>query len=338
MATFQKLPSGHWRAQVRRGDIYRAQTFARKRDAQAWATEIEAQARQVQAGGYIRPKGLKVGHLAQLYRETTPTTGRTREACLRRLEARFAKTSPDRLAFALREYIDRREDEGAGGVTIAQDLSYLSTVLDWARHVRRIDVDPAVAREARRSLKHRKLNTRSRERDRIPKPDELDRLYAFWAANPRQQIPMEEICRFALASAMRLGEICRIRAEDVDADRRTVIIRKRKDPKKKEENDQTVPLLGEAWALVEERLKTRKTGRVFEYNPASVSTAFTRACHRTGIEDLHFHDLRHLATVELFRRGLDIPRVALITGHKSWENLKRYTNLTPEDVHNALRD
>ena len=40
--------------------------------------------------------------------------------------------------------------------------------------------------------------------------------------------------------------------------------------------------------------------------------------------------------VQLFRMGLDIPRVALITGHRSWENLKRYTNLGPEDVHGRL--
>jgi len=52
---------------------------------------------------------------------------------------------------------------------------------------------------------------------------------------------------------------------------------------------------------------------------------------------LKFHDLRHAATVQLFRMGLDIPRVAIITGHKSWENLRRYTNLTAEDVHNGIK-
>ena len=55
MATYSKLPSGRWRVQVRRGDIYRAHTFDLKRQAKIWATEIEAQALQVQAGGYITP-------------------------------------------------------------------------------------------------------------------------------------------------------------------------------------------------------------------------------------------------------------------------------------------
>lgn len=136
---------------------------------------------------------------------------------------------------------------------------------------------------------------------------------------------------------MRLGEITRITAEDVDEGRRAVIVRQRKDPKKKELNDQLVPLVGDAWEMIDAKLKAKTAGRLFPYNAASVSTAFTRACQRVGIVDLHFHDLRHAATVELFRKGLDIPRVALITGHKSWENLKRYTNLGPEDVHDALQ-
>jgi hypothetical protein len=41
MATISKLPSGKCRAQIRRQGIYRAQTFARKLDAQAWAAELE---------------------------------------------------------------------------------------------------------------------------------------------------------------------------------------------------------------------------------------------------------------------------------------------------------
>lgn len=337
MATITKLPSGRWRVQIRRGDIYRAATFDKKGDARDWATQLEAQAEQIQRGGLISPKGLKVGHLVEMYREAIPGGGRTKGACLARLEKRLKRTAPDRLPFALRDYIDARQAEGAGGVTIAQDLSYLSTVLDWARHTRRIDVDPEVPRDARRSLKHRKLNTRSKERERIPTAAELEKLFAHWEAeNPWRSIPMVELVRFALASAMRLSEITRITAEDVDQDRRAVWIRARKDPKKKALNDQLVPLVGDAWTMVKAKIDAKTTGRLFPYNPRSASAAFTRSCQKLGIVDLHFHDLRHAATVQLFRMGLDIPRVALITGHKSWENLRRYTNLNPEDVHDVL--
>ncbi|MEA3276569.1 MAG: site-specific integrase [Pseudomonadota bacterium] len=334
MATITKLTSGKWRVQVRRKGFYRAGTFTRKRDAQDWATEIEAQISHVGAGGYARPRGATLADLIKLYREQVSIRGRTKDACLGRLSARLGTVKLESLSpVHLRDFIDRRAGEGAGGVTIAQDMSFLATVLDWGRHVRQIDIDPELARDARRSLKHRKMSTRGRHRDRIPTEAELDRLTTFWADNRRQQIPMGVIVRFAAASAMRLGEICRIQAEDVDQQRRTVIIRDRKDPRHKEGNDQVVPLLPDAWDIVQRRVQEHPTGRLFPYSADSVSTAFTRACKRLGIKDLHFHDLRHYGTVLLFRQGLDIPRVAMITGHKSWENLKRYSNLQPEDVH-----
>jgi hypothetical protein len=35
--------------------------------------------------------------------------------------------------------------------------------------------------------------------------------------------------------------------------------------------------------------------------------------------------------------GLDIPQVALLTGHKTWAMLKRYTDIKPADVHAAAQ-
>jgi len=46
----------------------------------------------------------------------------------------------------------------------------------------------------------------------------------------------------------------------------------------------------EAWAIVQAQPQT--TEYIFPYDPKSVGTAFTRACHVLGIKDLRFHDLR----------------------------------------------
>lgn len=82
MATYSKLPSGRWRVQVRRGDIYRAHTFDLKRQAKTWATEIKAQALQVRAGVYITPKGLTIGKLVKMYGDNIKEDGRTRNALI----------------------------------------------------------------------------------------------------------------------------------------------------------------------------------------------------------------------------------------------------------------
>jgi len=73
--------------------------------------------------------------------------------------------------------------------------------------------------------------------------------------------------------------------------------------------------------------------RCFPHNHKSVGAAFRRARNALGADDLRFHDLRHEATSRLFEAGLPIERVALVTGHKDWKMLKRYTNLKPEDLH-----
>jgi integrase len=340
MPTFSQLPSGKWRAQVRRGGFYRAATFPKKRDAIAWAEGIETQAHQVVATGYAQPpKTATLGDLIDLYTEThAKTAGKTKAATLIMLKDRMGKVKLSALsALVLRDFIDKRVEDGAGGVTIAGDLSFLSGVLKWGRHARQLDVPDHLPTQARAALKHRGLDTRSNEREREPTDDELERLYAHWAASSRLRIDMPTICRFALATGMRLGEICSLQVEDVDKARKTVLIRDRKDPRNKIGNNQTVPLLPDALAIVLPLIKGRTEGLVFNVRADSVSTAFTRACQALEIDDLHFHDLRHRATAQFFRMGLDIPRVALLTGHKTWTMLRRYTATKPEDVHAALK-
>lgn len=84
-------------------------------------------------------------------------------------------------------------------------------------------------------------------------------------------------------------------------------------------------------------LKWGRHALLFPYQEASISAAFARACKQLGIKDLRFHDLRHRATAEFFRMGLDIPRVALLTGHRTWGMLRRYTSIKPSDVHAAIK-
>lgn len=53
---------------------------------------------------------------------------------------------------------------------------------------------------------------------------------------------------------------------------------------------------------------------------------------RSKIENFRFHDLRHEAVSRFFERGLSVPEVALISGHRDYRMLFRYTHLRAEDV------
>ena len=68
---------------------------------------------------------------------------------------------------------------------------------------------------------------------------------------------------------------------DVDTTKRTITIRDRKEPRRKDENHQVVPLLNstgyDAWQLVlEQRIVTRGIGRVFRYNRVDLLSAKRR--------------------------------------------------------------
>jgi integrase len=146
---------------------------------------------------------------------------------------------------------------------------------------------------------------------------------------------MHDIVAFAAVTAMRLGEITRIRWSDLNRQDKTVIIRDRKHPREKIGNDVTIPLLGESYDIASRQPQSDDDDRIFPFNGESVSTAFTRACKKLAILDLTFHDLRHEGVSRLFEQGYGIEQVALVSGHRDWKMLARYTQIKAKDLHKA---
>jgi integrase len=231
------------------------------------------------------------------------------------------------------DHVRNRRAEGACAATVANDLTWLGVVLRAAKSVKGLPVRPAIVEEARTACRELRLVGKSRKRNRRPTAEELERLKAFFSRrDARSEIPMVDIVAFAIHSARREAEICRLEWRDNDQASRTGMVRDAKHPTAKEGNHRRFKCTPEAWEIVKRQPVTSEY--IFPYNPRSVSAAFTRACHILGIVDLHFHDLRHEATSRLFERGYQIHEVAQFTLHDSWNELKRYTNLRPE----SLRD
>jgi len=258
--------------------------------------------------------------------------GRTKQSILTKLNAELGNVAANGLSEAdVIRYAMWRRSEGAGRVTISMDLSVLASALKMARYFGCRSFSTEAVVEARQALTCLKVIGQSRQRARRPSATELRVLLDYFQErrHPRA-IPVHTLIEFALATGMRLGEIVRIQWDDVDYPNRTVLIRDRKHPRLKEGNLGVVPLLPDAWSLLQER--PDKTGRIFPYNSHSVSRAFWEACNDLGIADLRFHDLRHEAFTRLFERGLGIQEVAVISGHKDWRSLKRYTHIQPSAV------
>lgn len=225
-------------------------------------------------------------------------------------------------------FAQARKDEGAGPYTINCDLSKLGTVIRYAGS----DGLPDVLGKARPKLTYLGLIGGGGLRERRPTEDEIDRILDWLATNKSQVY--SDFVKFSIITAMRRGEVCRIAWEDLDHDKKLVLIRDRKDPREKVGNNQWVPLLNGSWELALAQPKT--DDRIFPLHIQTVSKYFTEACRELSIPDLHLHDMRHEGISRMFEHGFDIPRVAIVSGHSSWTHLKRYTQIKPESLHSHV--
>ncbi len=312
-------------------------------DARAWAREME---RRIDLGQSLTtPLTRHVGSLGKmitLHIQDMCDVGRaplrSKAHCLEKLHRELGSIEIRNLDRAsLVTYGMRRAKAGAGPVTLGMELGYLRLVVMHAAAVHGLAVSCEAIDHARIALKRLGLIGKGQERDRRPTPEEINRLLTYLNGNPRQTIPVGRIILFAIATGLRQDEISRVQWEDVNESERTILIRNRKHPRDKRTNNQTIALVTDTgfnpFALMAEQASlTGRKGRVFPYNSRSIGAAFRRACRHLGIRDLRFHDLRHETASRLFEAGYQIPEVALVTGHKDWSMLRRYTNLKARDL------
>lgn len=321
---------GKWRAQVRRkGHKTITKTHRTKTAAQAWARDVEAQLDRGEAPG----AAVTVGALIATYRKLRDVARPIRDDSnehymLKMLDRLLGDEDATKLTTdTLVTFAKIRKDEGAGPYTINMDIGQLATAMRYAASAKNLLLPDSVGL-ARPLLKHLGLIGGGGKRERRPTEDELTRIVEH--LQTVYGAIYGDAVLFAVATAMRRGEITALRWADIDKDKRLALVRDRKDPRQKTGNDQWIPLLPAAWEI----LCRQADGEfVFPIQPGTLSKYFTWSCRALSIPDLHLHDMRHEGTSRLFESGLQIPQVAVVTGHKKWENLKRYTQLKPEDLH-----
>lgn len=130
------------------------------------------------------------------------------------------------------------------------------------------------------------------------------------------------IVAIALQTGMRQGEVLGLLWENVDWDRRIVHL-----PRTKNGEPRDVPLSIAAYTIFKDYLTRQASGKLFSYSSAGLKSSWRVFVKNLGLEDLHFHDLRHCAISNFLEKGLNTIEVASISGHKSMSMLKRYSHL-----------
>jgi integrase len=330
---------GKWRAQVRRrGHPTFTRTFDKRGQAERWARQVEA---DIEAGRAPTPiavmgRALLLADVIDAYRRlreaARPISDASNEHYMLRKLARELGTR-DALKLTPQDlvgYARARAEDGAGPYTVNMEVSKLGTVMRYASIALKVQL-PDVVGQARPLLNHLGLIGGGGKRERRPTEDELLRLVETIERD--RGMKFADALRFAVATTMRRGEVVRVRWDDVDAVKRLVLIRDRKDPRRKTGNDQWVPLLGDAWKVLQRQPRVAGEARIVPMDGSTLSKYFKSACRKLSIPDLRLHDMRHEGTSRLFEQGYEVQQVALVTGHKDWRHLRRYTQLRPEDLH-----
>jgi integrase len=301
-------------------------TFDRESAANLWIKKREVQL--MEPGALVKTKDPTLAEvIAQYSLEKRKAHGTTKTQVLKTIgESKFAHkrcseiTSPD-----IVEYVNTLDCQPQ---TRGNYTAHLASVFTVAKPLWGYPLDKRAMEDARVVMEKMGVTGRSNERSRRPTLDELERLLTWFDVGVRKrtdQIPMGRIILFAIFSTRRQEEITRITFSDLDRDNLELIVRDMKNPGQKIGNDVRTALTPEALLLIDSQPKG--VGRIWGSNPSSISASFTRACKILGIEDLTFHDMRHEGISRLFEMGWTIPQAATVSGHRSWQSLKRYSHI-----------
>ncbi|GGX01348.1 tyrosine-type recombinase/integrase [Undibacterium macrobrachii] len=332
-----RLRNGSWVADIRRkGHKSISKSFPTKGKAQVWAREVEAQMDALEFKDARGLTGITVKELINRYKKEIGEIAPFRRSKTLSLDTWIKThgelTVAELTADCLIDWVTQRA-KTVSGSTIAVELAYLGVVLRTAKELWRLPVDNTITTTARGSLKYLGISAKSKHRERRPTQKEIDDICLYFTTKRRQKVPMEDLILFAIATAMRLGEILRLQWDDINPTDKTIIIRNRKHPTEKEGNDQEVPLLGAAYDIAMRQPKTND--RIFPITEGTVSSLFPRACNALDIKDLRFHDLRHEGVSRFFEQKYSIEQVALLSGHRDWKMLARYTQVKAKDLHRS---
>ncbi|WP_406736654.1 tyrosine-type recombinase/integrase [Thioclava sp. GXIMD4215] len=306
-------------------------SFDRRSAAEAWLRRKEAE--------LLRPNGFE--KLSRTKRNTA-TLADAIDKYLAQSEQQIGRTKAQvldaikRYAIAdmicedihSKDIVEFAQELLAGGrqpQTVANYLSHLSAIFQIAGPAWKMPLDPNEMKAAMIVSKRLGMTQKSAKRDRRPTIAEMDALMQHFAERSKRAnaMPMHRICAFALFSTRRQDEITRIKWEHLEPGR--ILVEDMKHPGQKWGNDVWVDLPPEAEAII--RSMPQTAAQIFPYKATAITAAFTRACKFLGIEDLHFHDLRHEGVSRQFEMGKTIPQAASVSGHRSWSSLQRYAHL-----------
>lgn len=258
-------------------------------------------------------------------------TIRNREECLR-LVARVSRRGPDQVTLSdLERALARRHPRTglplAAG-TLQSERSYMQSFFTWMKKTKRRRDNPA------KDLPKVKVPRRK------PRPLRLDQIEDVLDCGIYTRT--RDIILIAAFTGLRIGEVVKIRGEDVDLRAMTI-------KSMRKGNLDWEGTLNSALLEIAERYPRKgwwfPSPYANELFPdggghilmASASDRVSKAIRAAGITDHRItgHSIRHYAATEMIRRGASIRAVQEFLGHASLATTQLYAEVTLDDMRAA---
>ncbi len=232
----------------------------------------------------------------------------------------------------VRSYIDNRKKQGVKGATINREIGLLSSAINYARREWDWEIQNPAERMRLREGEGRKRFATVAEAMALIK-----------AAEQHKRAPyLADLIRMALNTGCRRGELLGLEWSRVNMKANTLQLG---GENTKNGKPRIVPLNQEAQAALANRSKYRaahcpETPWVFCTKGGervySVKSSWMEVVREAGLEDFHFHDLRHTCGSWLVQAGVPLFDVKEVLGHSTIRMTERYAHFAPENVRAAV--
>lgn len=171
--------------------------------------------------------------------------------------------------------------------------------------------------------------------------DELKRLLTVSRSAEHPDLHLAIV--LSLTTGARQGEIFNLRWPQIDFTRRVITLNQ---GTTKNNDARSIPLVGEAFTLLQERAKVRRIDNDQVFPPLiplkfrqpkkrNLYHSWNKLRQSAGLVDFHWHDMRHTAASYLVMNGVSLTEVAKILGHRTLAMVARYAHLADQHIVDA---
>jgi integrase len=297
-----------------------------KRAAEMYLNDIELKRVRGELLGIREEKKILFPDLAEKYKEWAKARKAKRtyldeSSAIRRFKAQFTGLASAVTRKDIETYLSSRLSDGKlGPCRHNKELKFLRLIFKKAMEWNYCRKNPT---EGVRPLKE------PPGRVRFLSEAEQEKLLATCSTRLRQ------IVEIALNTGLRKGELLSLRWEDVDLRNQMIRVERSKNGERRD-----VPMTRRVIEILKALPRRLDSPYLFANPdgtaPESVSTAWYNALDRSGVENFHFHDLRHTFASNLVMGGADLRSVQTLLGHKDVSMTMRYAHLSPAHLREAI--